>query len=256
MQATFDYAERSRYDDIWMKVYRLNPDGSYEYLFYTGLIYAGGFIKDFPDLGISVAVFPGGYGIPGAQPIGRYFFDVVGAKNGAEVESIGLTDVITVVGNLDGFLKIEWWDDEDFYLDSGDVIVYDGHGTTGDYARQTTFRNEVYLKADIAKPEYIFEEEGETRDGYFFPIKMISEKRFRFSFMACEYLLDAMRFIRMADHIQITYRDEVYNCDSFLMTPEWEKEGDLAAVQCEFETATVAKKIGVGYLRARNAIQL
>ena len=56
-----------------------------------------------------------------------------------------------------------------------------------------------------------------------------------------------MRFIRMSDHIRIVdgYGRE-YLPDTFLITPKWEVQGDLASVEIEFQTATVAKKIGRG----------
>jgi hypothetical protein len=115
------------------------------------------------------------------------------------------------------------------------------------------FRNVVMLRADIAKPEYEFEEEGDTRDGYFYPTKQISKKKYNFHFFAPEYLLDVMRLIRMADHIQIVYQigGETLTLfpSAFLMTPEWEREGDLAGVTVEFETDTVAKKVGFSYIR-------
>jgi hypothetical protein len=37
----------------------------------------------------------------------------------------------------------------------------------------------------------------------------------------------------------------VYKCDTFLITPKWLTQGDLASVECEFETNTVAKKVGI-----------
>ena len=107
-------------------------------------------------------------------------------------------------------------------MDAG-TIVYK-------YTNGTQFRNVLYLQADIAKPEYPFEEEGETRDGYFFPIKQISEKHYRFSFLASEYLLDVMRFIRMADYAHIEKNGQIYKLDTFLITPDWEDNGDVAAV--------------------------
>jgi len=143
------------------------------------------------------------------------------------------SEVFTAVGNIDAYLRLEWWDDADFVMDAG-TIVYEG----------VPFRNVVYLCTDIAKPEYLFEEEGETRDGYFFPIKQISEKRYRFSFLASEYLLDVLRFVRMADYAYITKDGKTYKTDTFLITPEWESNGDVASVQATFDTATVAKKVG------------
>ena len=150
------------------------------------------------------------------------------------------SEIFTVVNDIEPYLKITWWDETDFVMDAG-TIVYES----------PTFKNVLYLHSDIAKPEYIFEEEGETRDGYFFPVKQISEKRYRFNFLASEYLLDVMRFIRMADHAQIEYHGQTYSLDTFLITPEWEDEGDVAVVQAEFDTATVAKKLSVGYIRAQ-----
>lgn len=151
------------------------------------------------------------------------------------------SEIFTVVNDIQPYLKIEWWDLEDFVMDAG-TIVY----------KNPAFKNVLYLDATIAKPEYPFEEEGETRDGYFFPVKMISEKRYRFKFLASEYLLDVMRFIRMADFAQITANGQTYSLDTFLITPEWEAEGDVASVEAQFDTATVAKKIGVGYIKAQN----
>lgn len=150
------------------------------------------------------------------------------------------SEVFTAVNDISPYLKIEWWDNEDFVMDAG-TIVY----------KNPTFKNILYLQADIAKPEYVFEEEGENRDGYFFPTKQISEKKYRFSFLASEYLLDVMRFIRMADYAYIEKNGQQYSLDTFLITPEWEDNGDVAAVAAEFETATVAKKIGQGYIRAQ-----
>lgn len=147
------------------------------------------------------------------------------------------SEMFTIVNDISGYLKLEWWDVDDFYMDEG-VIIY----------KSPLFRNKLYLCADIAKPEYIFEEDGETRDGYFFPAKQISEKRYHFTFLASEYLLDVMRFVRMADYAQITKNEQVYKLDTFLITPEWEDNGDVASVDAEFDTATVAKKIGSGFV--------
>ena len=63
--------------------------------------------------------------------------------------------------------------------------------------------------------------------------------------MAPEYLCDAMRFVRMADEIKVTDKyGRTYLCDQFLMTPKWQDQGNLASVEAEFQTDTVAKAIG------------
>lgn len=147
------------------------------------------------------------------------------------------SDIFTAVQDVSSYLRIEWYDVENFVLDSG-IIVYNN----------PKFRNVLYLCTELGKPEYQFEEEGESRDGYFFPTKRLSEKTYRFTFLASEYLCDAMRLIRMADIIKI--RDQYgrqYRCDTFLITPRWQTQGDLASVEAEFETDTIAKKICFGY---------
>lgn len=184
--------------------------------------------KEFPSLGYDVWVFAGNMPLLASLDNGRYYLMLVW---GYAIYS----EIFTVVNDIQPYLKITWWDEQDFTMDAG-TIVY----------TNPAFKNVLYLKADLAKPEYPFEEEGENRDGYFFPTKQISEKRYRFSFFASEYLLDVMRFIRMADHAQIEYHGQTYNLDTFLITPEWEPNGDVAAVQAEFDTATVAKKINIG----------
>lgn len=182
----------------------------YDYLVYTGLL---PFAASFEN--------------------GQYYAVLVSG------ERTWYSEVFTVVNDIAPYLKIVWWDNEDFVMDAGRIVY-----------RNPTFKNVLYLDAQIAKPEYVFEEEGENRDGYFFPTKQISEKRYRFAFLASEYLLDVMRFIRMADFAYIESNGQRYSLDTFLITPEWESNGDVAAVSAEFDTATVAKKIGVGYVKA------
>ena len=192
----------------------------------TALQNTGLTTKQFASLGYDVIVYPGLLPAVNSMSNGRYYF-------AATINSITYySEIFTVVNDIEPYLQISWWDASDFIMDAGTIVYTD-----------PTFKNVLYLQADLAKPEYPFEEEGETRDGYFFPTKQISEKRYRFNFIASEYLLDVMRFIRMADYAQIVYHGNTYSLDSFLITPTWEGEGDVAVVEAEFDTATVAKKI-------------
>lgn len=172
-------------------------------------------------------------------PEGQYYLNI-GIGIGAGVVQSFVSEVMTVVKDMTPYLKIEWWDNEDLVFDAGRIMYK--HNSL-------RYKQWLYLDSDVAKPEYIFEEEVEDRDGFSFPIKQISEKKYRFSFFASEYLLDVMRFIRMADYVEITYNGKVFRPDSFLITPEWEANGDVAVVKAEFQTDTVVKKLGVGYLR-------
>jgi len=192
----------------------------------------------------SVVVFPGKLPVLPQLDNGQYYIycDIDTDTQGKHEY---FSEMFTVVNDISGYLKLEWWDIEDFVTDAG-TIVYK-------YAGNAQFRNVLYLCADIAKPEYVFNEEIIERDGYTFPVKQVSEKQYRFSFFASEYLLDVLRFVRMADYARITKDGQTYmNLDTFLITPEWEDNGDVAAVDAEFTTDTVAKKIGYSYLPLDN----
>lgn len=192
-------------------------------------------IKEFPEAGYDVIVYPGLMPADGEDwDEGRHYLEM-------EIDGkMYYSEIFTVVQDIMPYLKIEWWDMDDFVMDAG-TIVY----------KEPLFKNKLYLPSDIAKPEYLYEEEAETRDGYYFPIKQISEKKYKFHFLAPEYLLDVMRFIRLSDQVRITYNGRVYMPDSFLITPEWEGAGDIANVEAEFETDTVAKKLNQLYLEPR-----
>lgn len=195
---------------------------------------AGLTVKPFYSSGYDVIVFPALLPFLQSLPNGQYYAIMSDGTN------TWYSEIFTAVNDIEPYLKITWWDTEDFVMDAG-TIVY----------TNPSFKNVIYLDSALAKPEYPFEEEGESRDGYFFPIKQISEKRYRFAFFASEYLLDVMRFIRMADYAEVEWHGQKYSLDTFLITPEWEDNGDVASVEAQFDTATVAKKIGVGYVKAQ-----
>lgn len=168
----------------------------------------------------------------GMRAVGRYYLRVTDGVN------VWYSDVFTWTdaGNL---LRIQWYDEENLITDSG-IIVY----------RDPRFINNLYLCTEVGKPEYQFTEEGETRDGYYFPEKQLSEKTYKATILAPEYLCDVMRLIRMADHIRITDTyGRIYDCDTFQLDVKWEEQGDLASVVMEWQTDSVVKKVGVAYVR-------
>lgn len=184
-------------------------------------------VKRFSSDGYDLIIYPGILPIATMTPEGLYYAEIT---DGVQR---WYSEVFNIVRTVDNYMMIEWWDEEPLYY-AGGHIEYSGE----------TFKNRLYLCSQVGKPEYDFIEEGEKRDGYFFPEKQVSEKRYKFSFVAPEYLCDAMRIIRMSDHVEITSRGEKYLADSFLITPKWQEQGDLAGVEAEFETDTVIKKIG------------
>lgn len=188
-------------------------------------------IVKFANDGYDVIVYPGTLPMPLTQFDGMYYATL---SDGVQT---WYSEIFTVVQDVSPYLKIEWYDKENAIFDAG-IIVYDN----------PKFKNVLYLNTELGKPEYTFEEDGETRDGYFFPERQISEKTYKCTILAPEYLCDVMRFIRMSDYVFVTDKyGGKYRCDTFLITPKWETQGDLASVEIEFDTATVVKKIGRGY---------
>ena len=191
---------------------------------------AGLLIKRYQSYGYDTIIFPAIVPMQVMNEIGQYYISI---SDGVQV---WYSDVFTVVDKIDDYLKIDWYCEEDMYYRGG-VITY----------TEPKFINTLYLEAQLGKPESPFTEESEERDGLLFPIKQYTEKTYKFSLMASEAMCDVMRLIRMADYIRVTdgYGNE-YQADQFLFTPTWQTQGDLASVECEFQTATIFKNIGRG----------
>ena len=144
------------------------------------------------------------------------------------------SDVFTVTNNIDSYLSLEYSNSYNFLLKGGIVDFSDN------------FKFKCYLNTQVGKPEYSFEEEVTKRMGYSFIESQVSKKIYKFTFVAPEYLCDALRIVRLCENKQITSKSQVYDLTTFNMEPEWEDQGDLASVECEFETDTVIANIG-GY---------
>jgi hypothetical protein len=193
-------------------------------------------IVRFQALGYDVILYPSILPMPLNQLDGIYYMTL---SDGVQT---WYSEMFTVVQDISGYLKIEWWDIENLVFDAGQIVY-----------QNPAFKNALYLCTELGKPDYEFEEDGEERDGYFFPEKQISVKTFKCTILAPEFLCDVMRFIRMADYIHITDKyGREYDCDTFLITPKWQTQGDLASVEIEFKTNTVVKKIGRGYIISNN----
>lgn len=189
-------------------------------------------IVRFETLGYDVILYPSILPMPLNQFDGIYYMTL---SDGVQT---WYSEMFTVVQDVSGYLKIEWWDIENLVFDAGQIVY-----------QNPSFKNSLYLCTELGKPDYEFEEDGEERDGYFFPEKQISVKTFKCTILAPEFLCDIMRFIRMADYIHITDKyGRKYDCDTFLITPKWQTQGDLASVEIEFKTNTVVKKVGRGYM--------
>ena len=180
--------------------------------------------------GYSILKYPGTLPIVEIKHEGRYVLeiDIVGFSKKL------YSEVFTVTNDVSRYLLIEYSSPQNFKLKNGMVDFSDN------------FKFKCYLDAQIGKPEYNFEEEATERMGYTFVESQVSKKVYKFTFLAPEYLCDALRIVRLCENKQIISKDQVYDLSTFSMEPKWEEQGDLAAVECEFETDTVIVNIG-GY---------
>ncbi|QUD16575.1 tail fiber protein [Bacteroides phage vB_BfraS_NCTC] len=141
--------------------------------------------------------------------------------------------VIPGIETSSKYLLIEYWNDEKIAYPGGFI-------TTG---ANNDFRYQMYVPATICKPKYEFEEELTKRAGYKFLELQTSTKVYAFTFVAPEFICDAMRLIRLSDYIRISHDGEYYNALNFEFDVDWQEQLYLAAVDCQFETDSIIQKL-------------
>lgn len=209
----------------WVRLYDFNTG---KYIDITNSMKENGLtIKSFTDF--KLLKYPGTLPIVEIEHEGLYYLAIY-------INDLGTiySDLFTVTNRVSDYLLIEYSNSYNFELKNGIV----------DFSDNFTFR--CYLNTQVGKPEYDFEEEATERMGYTFIESQVSKKIYKFTFIAPEYLCDALRIVRLCENKQITSKSQVYDLTTFNMEPEWEDQGDLASVECEFETDTVIANIG-GY---------
>lgn len=186
--------------------------------------------------GYDIIYFPADSTLPFDTPEGLYYIVL---SSGTRTFYSEVFNIVRTF-NENRIVKLYYWDNSDleFVLSKGN-IAYDNR-----------FKHIVYLQAEISKPQYVIEEEVEKRDGFEFIEKQVRKKMYRFTFLAPEYLCDAMSLVHMHDNIVILHKGITYDVHDILFTPSWQDDGFLASVEVEFSSATVIKKIGKQYPRA------
>lgn len=208
-----------------VKLYNFNTG---EYTDITRSIKENGLtIKSYADF--KVLKYPGNLPIVEIKHEGRYYLTIL-------ISDLGTiySDVFTVTNKIDDYLLLEYSNSYNFELKGGIVDFSDN------------FKFKCYLNTQVGKPEYDFEEEATERMGYTFIESQVSKKIYKFTFLAPEYLCDALRIVRLCENKKIISKKQEYDLTTFTMEPEWQDQGDLAAIECEFETDTVVANIG-GY---------
>lgn len=144
------------------------------------------------------------------------------------------SEVFCFDNNIDDCLKVEYWNPEsDFALKNGVIIL-----------GSENFHFILLLKSELGKPEYSFEEEVTKRLGYSFIESQVSKKTYKFNAIIPEYLCDAMRIIRLCSQKKITCKGETYDAITFNMEVDWQEQGDLASVTCEFDVDNIVTNLG------------
>lgn len=168
-------------------------------------------------------------------PIGRYNLRMNTS------EGFLYSEELVVINNANECIKVEYWNEDTLKFTSGEINFTDD------------FHFIFYINSTIGKPEYEFEEELTKRLGYKFIESQTSNKVYKFSFVAPEYICDAMRLIRMCDYIKLTTKFDSYNALSFAYEPKWQEQGDLAAVDVEFDTDCIIQKLESFNRRAKES---
>lgn len=145
------------------------------------------------------------------------------------------SEVFCYTNDVSDCLKIEYWNPE------GNLYV---GGKYPIFPSDKAFHYILLLKSELGKPEYSFEEEATKRLGYSFIESQVSKKTYKFNTVIPEYLCDAMRIIRLCSQKKITCKDETYDAITFNMEVDWQEQGDLASVTCEFDVDNVIVNFG------------
>lgn len=144
------------------------------------------------------------------------------------------SEVFCFDNNIDDCLKVEYWNPEgDFALKNGVIVL-----------GSENFHFILLLKSELGKPEYSFEEEATKRLGYSFIESQVSKKTYKFNTVIPEYICDAMRIIRLCSQKKITCKGETYDAITFNMEVDWQEQGDLASVTCEFDVDNIITNLG------------
>lgn len=144
------------------------------------------------------------------------------------------SEVFCATNATNDCIEVEYWNrgNNSFYIKNG-VIAFPGN-----------FHFKLLLKTELGKPEYNFEEEATKRLGYSFVESQVSKKVYKFNVVVPEFICDAMRIIRLCSDKIIRSKSDEYEAITFEMEADWQTQGDLASVTCEFETDNVVANLG------------
>jgi hypothetical protein len=178
--------------------------------------------------GYTVVTFPGIFSLLDIKYEGEYYLQFSTNKGNKYY-----SEIFCFTNALDNYLELEYWNPEsDFELSNG-IVTFTNN-----------FKFKVLLNSELGKPEYNFEEETTKRLGYNFIESQVSKKVYKFNTILPEYLCDALRLVRLCSNKIIKSKGEIFEMLSFEMAVDWQDQGDLASVNCEFEVDNVIVNFG------------
>ena len=182
--------------------------------------------------GYKVVVLPGIFPIQEIKFEGQYYIKLTTNKS-----ETYYSEVFCFTHDYNKHIELEYWnEDSDFMIKNGVVTFADN------------FRFKMLICSELGRPEYSFEEESTKRLGYNFIESQVSKKTYKFNAILPEYQCDALRLVRLCSNKNVTSLGETYDMLSFDMDVEWQEQGNLASVNCEFEVDNII--VGLGGFRS------
>ena len=136
----------------------------------------------------------------------------------------------------DGYIRLSYTNDHFLRYNGGKIYF----GEVG----KITFGFELLIDTTIAKPNYTFEEKSSDRLGYRYIESQVSNKGYQFTFVAPEYLCDALRLLPMCNDRTIVDKWHTYDkITDVNVEVEWLDQGDLARVTISFNHDTVVANL-------------
>lgn len=205
----------------------VNSDGTSSVSIYECVVEAGLAVKEVN--GFNVVMFPGVFPLMDIRFEGKYFLELTIG------ESHFYSEVFCFTNSTADCLTIQYWNPEsDFCIKNGIITFADG------------FKFKLRLRTELGKPEYSFEEEATKRLGYTFIESQVSKKIYKFNAVLPEYICDALRIVKLCSNKTVTSNDDTFDMLTFDMEVDWQDQGDLASVNCEFQVDNIIVNIG-GY---------
>lgn len=176
---------------------------------------------------------------------GRAYIEVELYDTNSAAPHVYMSDLFTNIrlssSNLkpappDGYIRLSYTNDHFLRYNGGKIYF----GTVD----KINFGFELLIDTTIAKPNYTFEEKSSDRLGYRYIESQVSNKGYQFTFIAPEYLCDALRLLPMCNHRTIVDKWHTYNnITDVNVEIEWLDQGDLARVTISFNHDTVVANL-------------